>query len=402
MQMAGRIVVALSVLQMGCGAVPGEEQGSESAGEGEHGSVQAALNETGYDRQVVAATVRVVNGESQSWLFACASNNYMRMRVKSAGVWGPWTPIEGAAAFKCAGTPSVGRMLETPRDVLGVYWRSTNNKLIEGWFRPDGTHLVTDLTTYEGYDDISSNPTVAGVNDNNNWISVVVREASTDEMYSIDWYHGAYVRRPLLLSDGGATFAQTFTTTAVASYAAFTRDFVSVQANLGAHFIFARTGWTSNFTLHAWTAAAPVAGVLSLGGYLISNTCNTYGCALARDATNDNLMWAPLKNGGNLNNLFDTFNSWDMGGSPAQADRGTSSRTYSRSSKGELVETNNWNYNSGAIINAPGKIVSGVTVAPEQDWQVYFASNVLGTNRLYHYDGIGRSFEDMGLDVRAP
>ena len=122
-------------------------------------------------------------------------------------------------------------------------WRSTNNKLIEGWFRPDGTHLVTDLTTYEGYDDISSNPTVAGVNDNNNWISVVVREASTNEMYSIDWYHGAYVRRPLLLSDGGATFAQTFTTTAVASYAAFTRDFVSVQANAGAHFIFARTGW---------------------------------------------------------------------------------------------------------------------------------------------------------------
>jgi hypothetical protein len=400
MQITGRIVVALGLLQMGCGAVPGEEHGLEG-GEGELGSEEAALNETGYDRQVAAATVRVVNGESQLWLFACSSNNYMKMRVQSAGVWSGWTSLNGSAEFKCAGPPSVGRMLDTPRDLLGVYWRSASNKLIEGWFRPNGTHQVMDVTTYEGYDDISSNPTVAGVNDDNNWISIVVREASTNEMYSIDWYHDAYVRRPLLLA-GGQTFSQTFTTTPVASYAAFTRDFVSVQANAGAHFVFARTGWTSHFTQHAWTAAAPVEGVLSLGGYLISGTCSKFGCALARDATNDNLMWAPLQNGGNLNNLFETFNSWDMGGSPGQADRGKSSRTYSRASNGELVETNNWNFNSGTIISVPGKIVSGVTVAPQVDWQVYFASNAHGTNRLYHFDGIGRSFEDMGLDVRAP
>jgi hypothetical protein len=336
-------VAVVLCLNASCGELPSDYQGVD----GRVGSIESAINETSHDRPVAAATSRTVNGVEQTWLFACDSNNVMKVRVADAGtnVWGSWSTINSSAAFKCAGPPSVGRILESPRDILGVYWRSTNNKLIEAWYRANGTFAVTDVSAEAGFGSISSNPAVAGIDNANNYISVAVREAATDEMYTIDWYQNDYVTRPMLLS-GGAVFSQSVTTTVVASYATYTRDYISTQANAGAHFIFARASWADSFTQFAWTASAPASaplGVVSLGGAAINGSCDTHGCALFRNPTNNNTMWATLQNGGNITNQFQSFNSVALGGSLAQPNHGKASpKAFARASNGELAVVNLW------------------------------------------------------------
>jgi hypothetical protein len=116
-----------------------------------------AVTPTQNDRPAAAIVARVVNGQTELWVFACGADHRMRRRVQRAnGTWGSWIVV--ASSFRCFSAPSIGKWIGgTPSETIGVYYRGTNttdgpgNRLIEAWYASDGSASATDLSAHTGF-----------------------------------------------------------------------------------------------------------------------------------------------------------------------------------------------------------------------------------------------------------
>jgi hypothetical protein len=308
-----------------CGAASTDEltDGGESAAE-----VSQALNETAMDRPMAAAISRNLAGSSQKqiWVFACDTNNKMRRRVGTEhGVFsGSWITV--ASSQSCASPPSVARwgpLLDEPdhHDILLVYWRDLNNNLIEVMYKEDGTTSTTNLSEHTGFGPIAGSPVVAAsisaLGAYRRVSIAVVKAGASRELYTLDYYQGAWQPPKPVLMDTGATATVMAGTSIVACSLDY--DYLSIQLNLGSHFVFKRGLWSHNYSAYAWTAGAPnsvpkgVLGMIDSGDF--NGRCATDFCAVARDPATNRPVVADLTVGGNITSRF-TFPPGSQGGFP--------------------------------------------------------------------------------------
>jgi hypothetical protein len=426
------VLLAASLgLAPGCGGVPVEEAlgSAEPAVETEAmGSVTQALNETRYDHRVAAAVSVVSFDVEELWVFACDSTNRLMRRVKwnhrlqPANPWSPWQKVSNRS---CASTPTVGKIAgTTPNEVVYLFWRDSSDQLQMIRFREDGSAYHSNLSSALQFGAIASTPIVAhtkGFGDVE--VSVVVKQAATNELWSVDLFDDEWHLQPVL---SGGLPASSFTSTMDTFYLGNTlgswpSNVLTVQENLGAHFIYTRQSNHTNFNLHAFTASAPAngpVGLLTIGGEPLSvgNPCESSGCVLYRSPIDNQLVYASLANSGNVTSLFKSF--YDP---PAPPHFGSGVKTlggsvyacpemplittqllrsFGRGSDGHLL---GFGSALGGFSSDLGgtSLSSAPSVAIDARFpQVFYARGA--SNTLYHYDNQTGGHTSLGLSMLAP
>jgi hypothetical protein len=316
MSISKKLGVSAALLQSlaACGAAP-DEFVEDGASPGEPvGEVREALNETAVDRPLVAAIRRRFDGSNGIWLFACDTNNRMRRNVGTTGGSWPTGWFTVSNNWNCASPPSVGKWVnETPTgETIAVYWRSLADKLIEARYRADGSVTLSNLSDSLGFGPIAGSPVVADSTNRTDYsqrFSVAVVKATSRELYTLDYYQGAWHPAKPVLLDTGATATVLAGTSIVALHSTTGIDaHLSIQHNFGAHMIFKRRYWSNSYTQYAYTATGnglPKGVVTFMGDGTTPKRCPSALCALIRDPADNRPKLADLVSaGGNLTNRF--------------------------------------------------------------------------------------------------
>jgi hypothetical protein len=428
-------ILAVTTL-CGCSDAGVRELDSTEATElvdGSLGESTQALNESAVDRQQVAAIVRMTPNEDQLWVFACDSNNSMRRRVKhnhyrdpSTSQWSSWFTVGNGRS--CASPPTLGKWewngyVPGGYEAMGAYWRDLNNHLLEAWYNEDGTSMVTDLSDYLGFGPIQGTPAVADISNTDSAgkrISVaVVKAGAAGELYTLDFYSGSWHVKPVLLSNGlvanaapGASF--------VTQFGAGGRSLISMQYNLGAHFIYARDHWTPSYTQFAWTTVpdAKPLGVLSFARTFWGIpawdklNCSSYTCAVFRDPATNRPKFALLDVGGNISNSFISFASVQpfgpgalMGGSVSWSGGQfvappSTTRSYLRTNEGHAAE---FTTDYGVVQDLGGSNLTSAPVPTLFESRHYFYTAGASNTVFYHeIEHAGQPHVNLGLSTLAP
>lgn len=247
----------------------------------------SASTETAYDRPVAAAVVRTVGSSLQIWVFACGADNVMRSKTRTwLGSWGGWTTV---TTTPCASAPSVALLSGGETEQIGVYFRSTTNRLIEAWYPADGSSpQISDLSNQGGLGNISGTPAVAD-SDPAGKVAVIVKRAGTNKIYSLDLYSNAWHLHPVMLySSPESSQAVSVGSVFVVSYNVFDKPYFSARTEEDYQSVFSRTAWTQNYTLKVEVSITQD-GLLTFGtgaatgqqgGIGGTNLCTTHGCAI--------------------------------------------------------------------------------------------------------------------------
>jgi hypothetical protein len=293
--------LGLALSSLHCGA-PDDAQPSleDLSGEDKPGTAAEAINESIMDRPVSAAVDRWVNWEKQTWLFACTSDNVMKRRVRTSAGWGSWWTVN--TSFPCATTPTVSIWDGGPTETIAVYWRSTSNKLIAAFYGPHG-NFVADLSTWTGFGSIAGRPlVVSSINLSGaaERTSVAVQKPNR-EVYTFDYYQGAWQVRPVKRSSGATALAYS-NSSSFTSYNAMTLagSYLSFHTDSSYHRVFTRSSWHNSYTEHAYVdvSASYMEGVL---GFSNSPTACPQGpCLMMNAGVNYVSHHTGLATGGNL------------------------------------------------------------------------------------------------------
>jgi hypothetical protein len=277
-------IATLSVLMgaslMGCSfeqhgyAEPGD---GAAASEENVGSVSSPLNAAPRDRQPAAVALRgvrtTVNGVPTSrkdlYVFIC-DNHQLKVRTKGLFGWnfGGWQAI--APDYPCDSAPTVGIIRNTEankQDILAVYWRS-EEKLMEAWYRKNGTMAVLDMKDYDpgNVPAIEGSPMVSDTSDPTKVQVVVKRDSSPHQIWTIQWTGSVYDAVAVKRADGtvATTSGNDFYTAYNAGYG---REYISAEDGFD-HVIYSRppASWGTSYTPWAKVTSA-VNGLLSIGGH---------------------------------------------------------------------------------------------------------------------------------------
>ena len=279
-----------------CGPIDGEGFAEDDA---RHvAQVQEpAFATTPRDRQAAAVVARVVNGNTELWVFACGADHVMRQRVQSAtGRWGDWSAVPGN--WPCYSAPSVGKWVGgTPQETIGLYYRGGTNqkRLVEVWYASDGSTAATDLSVQGGFGDIAGNPAVVDAVDKpgmSQRMAVAVKRASNNEVFTFDLYQGSWHIQSAGMKAEGNDFG--------VSYRQYSKNYFSAQENGGTSWILSRTTWTQGYSRIGKfinTLGPEWTGVVNFGRP--SSACTAAGCALVRRELDSSLRWGqPWLSGG--------------------------------------------------------------------------------------------------------
>ena len=173
--------------------------------------------ESGFDRPAAAALVVRGNGSNEPWVFACDSSNRLQRNIRHGLMWSGWEPIDTT----CVSVPSVAKWYNptTDTDAVAVYARHNDNKLWEIYW-PDATNdpdtaYWWNLSNETGFGTITGDVVVAETQDQNGFVSIAVKKASNNELWTFDYLNG-WSTRPVLAASG-ATIVTTNTVSARAS-----------------------------------------------------------------------------------------------------------------------------------------------------------------------------------------
>jgi hypothetical protein len=308
-----------------------EMPGGTEASEENVGSVAAPLNPSALDIAPAAAALRgvryTVNGVAKFrkdlYVFIC-DNHQLKLITKGSDGWSlfSWQPV--APDYPCDSAPTVGIIHNNEAnksDILAVYWRS-DEKLMEAWYKKDGTRVVTDLKDYDpGHvPAIEGAPMVSDTSDPTK-VQVVVKRSANDQVWTIAWTGSAYASLPVKRADGtiATTTGDDFYTTYNAGYG---REYISVEDG-AKHVIYTRpsASWGTSYT--AWaTVTSTVNGLLSIGG---TSTTQGVACqsgfairvgevglplASCLDAGGTLTSWWQVGIGGADNTIYAAPNAW--------------------------------------------------------------------------------------------
>lgn len=380
------------------------------------GQVSEAIKETDYDTPAAGAVDRIDSTQlgTELWVFACdAADNRMKRRTRSVidhdqfgqeiYKWSSWHPI--STGRTCASAPTALRFYSDPRDELRVYWRDLSNELIEAQYFPAGGANTTDLSSTLGFGPILGIPTVADVGitqDGDHRVSVAVRKQDTDELYTLDFYKGRWHAHPILLATGATTsgVGNVFSTTYSPGSGGYSRAYIAMQLNLGAHMIYTRSSWSQSYTQFAWLTNRPP-GVVTIGGH--PRYCPD-GCALYRDPVTNRPLYAPLTDGGDITALFKPMTAPPLRGEVTLSGSiltgvqplNMAAPAFARASNGHMASIEgpfSGTYDRGGsdLRSAP---------VPASIGAVYAA----GANRTLYYNSPYNTpyIDNLGLSVRAP
>jgi hypothetical protein len=410
-------VGCLGLLTAACG---GEPEGIESNEGGDEalGQVSQAVNQTAFDTQV-AATISRRNGSPwEYWVFACDANFKMRRRVSDDnGTWlSHWIGVAGG--YDCATPPSVGKFAGTgPKEALGAYWRDLSNHLIEAWYKPDGTSMVTDLSDYLEIGPIAGTPVVAdAINQTGatERISVAVRTAGLNQLHTLDFYWGEWHTAPILMSNGAIATA-IGNTMPVLQRTTERGSFIAAQTSATTHTIFSRKYWSQSYKEYAKITNSPPGLVtfLAMDSANAPADCSTkWGCATYRGPLGLILV-ASLQTGGDITNNFvavpePLFGGTRLGGSLWSTVGANLDSAYARTSEGKLgrIIDETWDFHVYPWQEPPPgvppdgvNITSAVTVGTRMN--VFYA--VGSSYRLHDIGGANTPWTtDTGLNVLPP
>jgi hypothetical protein len=267
-----------------------------------------AVTPTQNDRPAAAIVARVVNGQTELWVFACGADHRMRRRVQRAnGTWGSWIVV--ASSFRCFSAPSIGKWIGgTPSETIGVYYRGTNttdgpgNRLIEAWYASDGSASATDLSAHTGFV-IAGTPAVVDAVDRTGMsqrMAVAVKHPN-GEVSTFDLYQGAWHVRPVTYPASGATVVAMSDDFGV-SYGQYAKNYFSVQVGATEFAAFTRSTWTAGYSFHKSIQDATFRGVMTFGRP--DSACLPYGCMMLRLAPSQSIYWQQLDPSSNANAIW--------------------------------------------------------------------------------------------------
>lgn len=149
---------------LGCTMQTGD--GADASGEPDESSLgeQSSALDASYDRPAAAAVGVLLNGGTirEMWVFVCNSDNVLRRKRKASwsSSYGSW---ETVTTTPCSGVPTAGAGQATPKDDVEVFFRSTSGKLIEIYYKSNGTIVERDLSTQLGLGNINGNPVITNM-----------------------------------------------------------------------------------------------------------------------------------------------------------------------------------------------------------------------------------------------
>jgi hypothetical protein len=234
----------LGALLVACG---GEVDSDAAAPPEAFASVQQAV-ETNYDAPATAS-LEVLSPETWAvaWVFACDSNHRLQLRRNIAtNGWGSWEVLDTS----CEGVPSVAKWRVGPAgaggyDSVAVYGRYSDGHLWELWW-PDATNLPgtrqwADISAVTGFGNIAGSPVVAETNSADGFVSVAVRKASNNELFTMDFVAGAWSFRKVI--SAGTTAIRTSNTVTARGQTFVSGNFLSYLAGRGLTSSDDTTGW---------------------------------------------------------------------------------------------------------------------------------------------------------------
>ena len=318
-----------------------------------------------WSRPAGALVPRRVTGQLQLGVFACGTDHAMRRRIVDPPGTTPqprsWNIV--ANSFPCDGPPSIGKWRGgTPHDTLGVYYRSTDNRLIEAWYSSDGSTQASDLTSHLDFPNITGNPTVVDAVDREGMsqrISVAVRRASDNEIFTFDYYQGSWKVRDTGRTGTGNTLG--------VSYGQYGKSYFSIQTAPTSYYVFARKSWLSPYALWAGVQNTdpPLFGVLNFaniagGAFTIRTMNQQYG---------DFTQWYALSasDGGTFQVPGDEAATGVSDGNMFSAPTGPTELAYGRSKDGYLIQMlasskQSWKTSRKDLLSAPVVVVDGEEV----------------------------------------
>jgi hypothetical protein len=361
------------------------------------------------DRPAVAAVgvgATESNNIVQMWVFACKSNNTLWRRVKPSWTssWDPWTQV---SSTPCSGVPTAGAWDTSLYDTVEVFYRSTEGKLIEIYYRADGTVAEVDLSARLGLGTINGNPVIADMGGGANpALAVAVRDAS-NRLKTLSWRGSTgWVIQSAVNAAGSQIHADGLLT------AIYTPQLTYLSSSLnGTYRVLSRTKWADPYV--GINATIPSSrGVLTF-------TAPTPDTALVinRDGA-DRVTKSAIVAGQAWN--FTLANDTDVKATPYMGysnsyagarglghDRGIGCRLVA----GECEVTTLWGLNDtqtvtyvyvGSDLNSAG--TRAVNPGSRMDDYVFFAgANMrLQWANLWSETQFNGAFEDLGLTVLVP
>jgi len=166
--------------------------------------------ESSYDRPVAAALVVNGGAGNKGWVFACDSSNRLQRNIRTGTTWAGWEVFDTA----CVSVPSAAKWFNGTIDSVAVYARYSDGHLWQLYW-PDatndpGTAYWADLSALVGFSAITGDVVVADTNDSDGFVSVAVKKASNNELWTFDYFNGSWSTRKVLSS--GTTAIRTTNT----------------------------------------------------------------------------------------------------------------------------------------------------------------------------------------------
>jgi hypothetical protein len=372
------------------------------------GEVRQSLEQF-VDRPAVAAVgvgTTESNNIQQMWVFACKSNNTLWRRVKPSwsSDWEAWTQV---SSTPCSGVPTAGAWDATTTDPVEVFFRSTEGKLIELYFRSNGTVAEVDLSAHLGLGTINGNPVIADMGGSPSRVAVAYRDAS-NRLRTLSWQSATdWVIQSAVNADGWQIYADGLLT------AIYTPGQTYLSSSLnGTYRVLSRTKWIRpyvgiNATIPnsrgVLTFAAPTIDTALVinrnGSDRVTKSAVVAGQAWNFTLANSTVVKATPYMGYSYSYL-------DAGGSSGQ-DRGLGCQL----AAGECEVTTLWGLNdtqTSTYIYAQRDLNSAGTrpVNPHsrmENYVFYAGANYrLYWANLWSENGFGGAFHDLGLTVLIP
>ena len=178
-------------------------------------------------------------------MFACGNDHVMRKAISNGTLISGWASVPSAPA--CATQPSALVLPGgTPRDMIGIFYRSTSNRLIELWYSTTDVLSIADLSNSAGLGTIKGMPIAVDRDAGSPYKVAIVTIQTSGKIVSMDLYSNAWHRRSVLGFDGLP--ASAYGLMAVASYGQFARPMVMLQVQADRYYIFDRSSWTQSYT----------------------------------------------------------------------------------------------------------------------------------------------------------
>ena len=273
-----------------------------------------------------AAVARVVNGNTELWVFACGADHRMRRRVQGpTGSWTSWFIV--ANSFPCYSAPTIGKWIGGATETLGVYYRGgnvnlspdTQDRLIEAWYDSSGTNSATDLSNRADFGTIKGTPAVVDAVDvpgMSQRIAVAVKRAN-DEVATFDYYQGSWHAQAATLSDGTTALAAAADDFAV-SYRQYAKNYFSIELADHRYVVFTRSTWTAGYREYTTFDRDDFEGVATFGRP--DAACVDFGCLMLRRRSDFRLFWRSLAPNTNVESPY--FDNIVVSGSAYSAPTG--------------------------------------------------------------------------------